>query len=94
MTIGYRLNYKNDGRCGTLTFDKKANHCLVLALLKQSTAHVEKIFVEPYIRRWLLDEAKKMNLHTSTMSRLKQVMGYAGGNAAKHNDPLHVRFSC
>jgi murein endopeptidase len=49
LTVGYRLNYKKDRRCGNLKFDRSANLFLILALMEQTAAPVEKIFVEPYI---------------------------------------------
>ena len=93
VTIGYRLNYGKDGRCGSLYFDKEANLALILALLEQKAAPIEKIFVEPYIRNWLLLEAKKTNLSSGQIRRLTKILRYAGKNAAKHDDHLHVRFS-
>jgi hypothetical protein len=93
LTVGYRLNYKKDGRCGDLKFDSRANLFLILALMEQTAAPVEKIFVEPYIRNWLIEEAETIKLPARTVRRPKQILRYAGKNAAKHDDHLHVRFA-
>ena len=92
MPIGYRLNYDRKGQCGSLTFDKKANLFLIMSLLEQDVAPVEKIFVEPYIESWLFEEAENIKLGAPAIRRLKNVLRYAGKNAAKHDDHLHVRF--
>lgn len=92
LTVGYRLNYGQDGRCGTLTFDRRANLFLILSLLGQQAVTVQKIFVEPYIRTWLIEEAEKAKIPARTIQKLKQILRYAGKNAAKHDDHLHVRF--
>ena len=93
FTVGYRLNYKKNGRCGDLKFDRSANLFLILALMEQTAAPVEKIFVEPYIRKWLIEEAEKTERPARTVRQLKQVLRFAGKNAAKHDDHLHVRFA-
>lgn len=93
FTVGYILNYDKDGRSGSLTFDKGANLFMIVALLEQKSASVEKIFVEPYIKKWLLAEAKKHKLPGKTVTRLSQAMRYAGKQAAKHDDHMHVRFA-
>jgi hypothetical protein len=92
LTVGYRLHYGENGRCGSLTFDRKANLHLMLALLEQQAAPVEKIFVEPYIRSWIIREAETNNIPGPVIARLKQALRYAGKNAARHDDHLHVRF--
>jgi penicillin-insensitive murein endopeptidase len=93
FTVGYILNYDKDGRSGSLTFDRGANLFMIVALLEQKSASVEKIFVEPYMKKWLLVEAKNIRLPDRTISKLSQILRYAGKQAAKHDDHLHVRFA-
>jgi murein endopeptidase len=93
FALGYLLNYDKDGRCGTLTFDKGANLLMIVALLEQKSASVEKIFVEPYVKKWLMVEAKNTGLPDRTVHRLSQVLRYAGKQAAQHDDHLQVRFA-
>lgn len=90
--VGYRLKCNRKGRCGALAFDRSANLALVLALLRQDAAEVEKIFVEPFIQAWLLEEAVEQGLQPSEMERLRKKLRYAGDNAAPHTDHMHVRF--
>jgi penicillin-insensitive murein endopeptidase len=93
FTVGYARNYRTNGRCGSLRFDAQANLFLILALLEQKAAEVEKIFVEPYIKKWLVTEARRNNLPVQMIIRLSHVIRYAGKRAAAHDDHLHVRFS-
>jgi penicillin-insensitive murein endopeptidase len=90
--VGYMINYKKDGHSRSLIFDTPANLFLILALLEQKTARVEKVFVEPYIRKWLLAEAKRNELDYDRMAGLSQVLRYAGKQAERHDDHLQVRF--
>jgi hypothetical protein len=92
LRIGYRLRYKKQGHCRDLRFDAPANLTLVLALLEQQKAEVEKIFVEPFIKEWLVQEAKNQHLPKKTIQQLNNILRYAGSNAASHTDHMHVRF--
>ena len=91
LRSGYRLDYDRTGRCGALTFDRRANVQLVLALLKQRKNAVEKIFVEPYIKRWLLAEARRLGLNQRAKNRLRQSLRFSGKHMT-HANHLHVRF--
>ena len=93
FSVGYLFNYDEEGRSGSLTFDTESNLFMIVALLEQKSVPVEKIFVEPYIKKWLLAEAEKGELPHVTLARLTQVMRYAGDQAAKHDDHMHVRFA-
>lgn len=91
--VGYVMNYGKDGRCGGLVFDRGANLSLILALMQQEHCDVARIFVEPYIERWLVEEARRQGIAPSVVHHMKEnVLGYAGKNAAKHDDHMHVRF--
>ena len=92
LTNGYLLNYQENGYCGDLLFDRRANLKIILALLEQKACKVEKIFVEPYIEDWLIDEAQKMGLSPDEITTISDILRFAGKDAAKHDDHMHVRF--
>lgn len=91
--VGYRLYYGKDGRCGNLIFDRRANLFMVVSLLEQKKCKVTKIFVEPYIEGWLVQEAAQVGLPESLTKRISNLLRWAGPNAAKHDDHFHVRFA-
>ena len=93
FTVGYIFNYNKEGLSCYLTFDRITNLFMIVALLEQKSVSVEKIFVEPYIKKWLMAEAKKNKLPDRILIRLNQVMRYAGKQAGKHDDHMHVRFA-
>ena len=91
--VGYRLRYDQQGKNGSRVFDREANLALVVSLLRQKAAPVQKIFVEPFIIQWLLQEAARQKLPAPLISRMHAVLRYAGRNAAPHTDHMHVRFA-
>lgn len=93
FTLGYLVKYNKNGKSGELTFDAKRNLAIVRALLLQTVNKVEKIFVEPHLEKRLLNAARKAKLSSIEIKRIANVLRYAGRNAAKHDDHMHVRFA-
>ncbi len=91
--ISYFLrNYNCQGKCGKLTFDRARNWELLVGLRNNKHLRVEKIFVEPYIRDWLLEEGRRQGASDTMMNWAKNTLRYAGKNAAPHKDHFHIRF--
>ncbi len=91
---GYDVDYGANGRAGDLTFDRRANLWLAMSLLDQTECPVGKILVEPFIKNWLLAEARDEGLDDATWRRLQKHLRYAGPSAGRHDDHMHVHFAC
>lgn len=91
-TIGYHVKYNRSRKHGGLTFDAKANWLLIEGFYNQKSSRVEAIFVEPYIREWLLQAARELKSPPEARAWASSVMIYAGDKAADHKDHMHVRF--
>lgn len=93
FTTGYDLNYDRSRRHGSLTFDTEANWLFLEGLHAQKARDVEAIFVEPYIREWLLQAGKETNAPKEVRQWAASVLSYAGAGAGDHKDHFHVRFA-
>ncbi len=91
-TIGYTLKYNRSRKHGDLTFDARANWLFLEGLYNQQASQVDMIFVEPYIREWLMQAARETHASPEARAWAGRVLIYAGGAAADHKDHMHVRF--
>lgn len=89
---GYRRKYDRSGHAEDITFDPGANWLFLEGLHEQKALRVEAIFVEPYIREWLLRAGKEMNAPRELRQWASSVLTYAGAGAGDHKDHFHVRF--
>jgi hypothetical protein len=92
LTVGYMLNYMRDRHCGNLTYDAHANWLFLEGLYHNHSKNISMIFVEPYIRKWLLDEGRTSHADAKLMTWAEDHLLYAGANSDDHMDHFHVRF--
>lgn len=89
---GYLLDYETDGKCGELTFDAARNWRFIEGVLMNRSLEVEKIFVEPYIKEWLIKEGEKQGATDDILRWADEVLQYAGDYSEDHKDHFHIRF--
>lgn len=93
--IGYALKYD----CKTLEnskghrLDAAKNWQVLMALRANPHSRVERIFLEPCLKDWLLQFAETQGASAEEMAWVEKVVGYAGKNSADHLDHMHIRFS-
>jgi len=92
LMVGYIMNYGRNRQCGRLTFDAHANWLFLEGLYRNHTKKVSMIFVEPYIRPWLLAEGRKSNADPKLITWAEDHLLYAGDKSDDHMDHFHVRF--
>lgn len=74
-------------------FDLARNWALVQALATDADVRVERIFVSPRIRDWLLAYAAAAGVPDQVRARVRSVLSTPVGVEA-HNDHMHVRIAC
>lgn len=90
---GYVMNYSRDQRCGGLRFDAERNWRFLMALRAKSLLPVQTIFVEGYIRTWLLEEGRRQKASQEELAWATARLAPAGtSGAADHKDHFHIRF--
>ena len=92
LSAGYGLKYGRDRRHEDLRFDTARNWALIQALRANKADPVELIFVQPYIKRWLIEEGRKEHASPDALDWAEERLCYAGDYAADHKDHMHVRF--
>lgn len=90
--IGYSMNYGRNRKHGDLTFDAAANWAFLMGLRDQKHRPVKTIFVEPYIREWLLEAGKEAKAKADELTWARRMLAYAGKGTGDHKDHFHVRF--
>jgi len=90
---GYLLDYGKNRSCALLSFDAPRNWELLMGLKENGAARVERIFVEPYIKEWLIEEGKKHNAPKGALAWVENTVAWAGPTAGDHKDHMHVRFT-
>lgn len=74
-------------------FDLARNWALVKAMLLDTQAQVEHIFVSRRVRRWILDYARHVGESEELVRRASSVLKLPAGTEG-HNDHMHVRVAC
>jgi murein endopeptidase len=92
LNPGYGLKYGRDRRHEDLRFDTARNWALIQALRANKADPVELIFVQPYIKRWLIEEGREERASPDALAWADAKLCYAGDYAADHKDHMHVRF--
>jgi len=93
--IGYSLKYS----CQTLRnpkgheLDGSRNWSMLMALRANPHRKVERIFLEPCLKDWLVEKGRERKATDQELGWVDQVVGYAGDNAADHLDHMHIRFA-
>jgi penicillin-insensitive murein DD-endopeptidase len=93
--IGYSLKYN----CKTLQnpsghiLDGARNWSMLMGLRTNPHRRVERIFLEPCLKVWLLSVGKESGAEQEALAWVEKVVGYAGKNSADHLDHIHIRFS-
>ena len=90
--IGYCLDYGRDRRCGELIFDTPRAWVYLQCLRTNGVLGIERIFVEPYIKRWLIEEGEKEGASAEALDWARAKLCYAGYWAASHKNHFHIRF--
>jgi hypothetical protein len=90
--LGYGMDYEGDEGSGSIRFHSKANWRFLEGLYSNGHREVEKIFVEPYIKDWLLRAGRDASASQSVLAWADRVLAYAGDYAADHKDHFHIRF--
>ena len=90
--LGYLIKYGRNRQHGHLTFDAERNWTFLLALRRQTHVRVAKVFVEPFIEEWLLEEGRRSGASAEELRWARDVLRYAGANALDHKDHMHIRF--
>jgi len=93
LSAGYPFNFGKSRQCLWLTFDAERTWTFICALHESREAKVEKIFVEDYIEKWLLEEGQRQGASQELLAWAQNVLRYAGDNAADHKDHMHIRFA-
>ena len=88
----YQENYNQHGKYRQLKFDEPLNWAFLMALRTNRVRRVEKVLVEPHIRRRLLAYGKRIKAGKNALVWARDHLRYAGSNAADHEDHMHVRF--
>ena len=74
-------------------FDLQRNWALIAALVDDQQVEVQRIFVSPRVRAWLLSYAAAARMPTDLVQRVRAVLSTAR-DTGTHQDHLHVRISC
>jgi len=74
-------------------FDAARNWALVVALVQDKTAEIERIFVSLRIYRWLLDAGRGAGAPADVIAAVTDVLRVARGRQ-DHGDHFHVRIRC
>ena len=93
LRLGYLAKYGEDGRRGGLRFDAEANWFFIEGLRVNEHCVVEVVFVEPYVKSWLLEAGREAGALTEALQWAEDTLRYAGDEAADHKDHFHVRFA-
>lgn len=75
-------------------FDTAKNWALVEALLSDSSARIQWIFVSRPIKNLLLSHARKKDRPKWLIEYAEAVMHQPGGKSSPHDDHFHVRVYC
>ncbi len=78
--VGYIFKYNRTRHSGTLTFDAEANWLLLEGLHRNHSKDIQLVFVEPYIRQWLLAEGKRRGATPEMIEWVESHVVYAGDN--------------
>ena len=73
-------------------FDVARNWSLVRALLESNRAQVQWIFVADYLKKLLIDHARKIGANRSVINQAQSVLHQPQGKL--HWDHFHVRIYC
>jgi murein endopeptidase len=93
FAIGYHMKYGENRKWRGRKFDAEANWRLLEGLRANRSCGVEHIFVEPYIKDWLIDEGRRQNASEAAFQWATRIFQYAGDDAGDHRDHFHIRFS-
>ncbi len=74
-------------------FDLKRNWALVNEFISDPDVDVERIFVSPRIKRWLLAYAKEVGTDEELLKKAARIL-HAPRAVKGHNDHMHVRIAC
>lgn len=74
-------------------FDLQRNWALITALVDDPHVRVQRIFVSPRVRAWLLAYAATARVPADLVLRVRQVLSTAR-DTGSHQDHLHVRIAC
>lgn len=78
---------------GRYRFDAPRNLALVRAMVEDPAARVQYIFVAAWLKRLMLDEARRQKLPPDTIARLDEVL-HQPSDSNPHADHFHVRVFC
>jgi penicillin-insensitive murein endopeptidase len=74
-------------------FDLQRNWALIAALVDDPHVRIQRIFVSPRVRAWLLSYAAASRMPTDLVQRVRAVLSTAR-DTGTHQDHLHVRIGC
>ena len=93
--IGYSLKYdcKTFENANGHMLDGRRNWSMLMALQVNPHRSIERIFLEPCLKDWLLKVGKDAGASQEQLAWVEDVVGYAGINSADHLDHMHIRFA-
>ena len=93
--IGYSLKYDCKTRKNSRghMLDGRRNWSMLMALKANPHRKVQRIFLEPCLKDWLLKVGEESGAKQEQLTWVEDVVGYAGKNSADHLDHIHVRFT-
>ncbi len=93
--IGYSLKYDcvTQRTAQGYIFDAQRNWAVLMALRTNPHRDVKRIFLEPCLKKQLLETGQRLEASPEELAWVESVIGYAGKNAADHLDHMHIRFS-
>lgn len=86
------MHFDDRGRWRHYRFDADRNWEFVKGLMESRRGTVELVFIEPHLKRILLEYARGSGESASMLNRAEEVLRFAGPEAGPHDDHFHVRL--